>query len=171
MSAFDIIIAVVLLYGFIKGFKEGLFVEAASLVALIFGVYGAVHFSHFTGGYLKTKLDWEERYITLVSFAITFFVIVLVISMIGKLLTKIADFAHLGWINTIAGGIFGALKWALIFSIVLMVFDKMNSKIQFLSKEDTAKSILYEPVKNLATTLFPNLVKDVPNKPPQENDR
>lgn len=171
MSAFDIIIAVVLLYGFIKGFKEGLFVEAASLVALIFGVYGAIHFSHIVGGFLKTRLEWEERYLTLLAFALTFFIIVLVISLIGKLLTKIADFAHLGWINTIAGGVFGALKWALIFSIVLMVFDKFNSNIRFLSKEDTAKSILYEPVKNLAVTLFPNLVKDVPSKPQPENDR
>lgn len=170
MSAFDIIIAIVLLYGFIKGFKEGLFVEAASLAALIFGVYGAIHFSHIAGGFLKNKLDWEERFVTLLAFAITFFVIVIVISLIGKLLTKIADFAHLGWINTIAGGLFGALKWALIFSVVLMVFDKFNSNIRFLTKEDTSKSILYEPVKNLAITLFPSFVKDVPSKPLPEND-
>jgi membrane protein required for colicin V production len=71
MSIFDIIIAAVLLYGFIKGIKEGLFVEAASLVALILGVYGAIHFSYIAGDYLKTRLDWEPKYITLIAFAIT----------------------------------------------------------------------------------------------------
>ncbi len=170
MSIFDIIIAAVLLYGFIKGIKEGLYVEAASLVALILGVYGAIHFSYIAGDYLKTRLDWEPKYITLIAFAITFTIIVIVISLAGKLLTKIADFAHLGWINKIAGGAFGALKWALIFSVILMVFDKLNSTITFVKPEDRAKSILYEPVKNLAKTLFPQFVKDVPDKPAPESD-
>lgn len=170
MSTFDIIIAAVLLYGFIKGIKEGLFVEAASLIGLIAGVYGAIHFSYIVADYLKTRIDWQEKYITIVAFALTFAIIVIVISLAGKFLTKIADFAYLGWFNKIAGGIFGALKWALIFSVILMVFDKFNNSITFLSNENKAKSALYEPVKNLASTLFPNFIHYTPNTPPQEND-
>jgi membrane protein required for colicin V production len=165
MSIFDIIIAAVLLFGFIKGIKEGLFVEAASLIGLILGVYGAIHFSHYVSDFLKTKIDWDEKYITLLAFALTFILIVIVISLAGKLLTKIADFAYLGWINKIAGGAFGALKWALIFSIVLMVFDKLNGDGLLVKSEDKAKSVLYEPVKNLATTLFPSFIKNVQDKP------
>lgn len=165
MSIFDIIIAAVLLFGFIKGIKEGLFVEAASLIGLILGVYGAIHFSHYVSDFLKTKIDWNEKYITLLAFALTFILIVIVISLAGKLLTKIADFAYLGWINKITGGAFGALKWALIFSIVLMVFDKLNGDGLLVKSEDKAKSVLYEPVKNLATTLFPSFIKNVQDKP------
>lgn len=171
MSIFDIILSVVLLYGLIKGIKEGLFVEVASLIGLIAGVYGAIHFSHIASNYLKMKVSWEERYVTIIAFALTFVLIVIVISLAGKILTKIADFAHLGWINKIGGGVFGALKWALIFSVIIMVFDKLNSSITFVKPEDKAKSILYEPVKNLAITLFPDFVKNAPNKPKQENDR
>jgi membrane protein required for colicin V production len=169
MNILDIVIIVVLLYGFIKGIKEGLFVEAASLVALIAGVYGAIHFSYIASDFLKDKLNWEQKYITLLAFALTFAVLVIVISLIGKLLTKVADFAHLGWINKIAGGGFGALKWALIFSVILMIFDRFNNTISLVSQENKNKSMLYEPVKNLANTLFPNFIKDVQNKPTQEN--
>ncbi|HIP48314.1 MAG TPA: CvpA family protein [Lutibacter sp.] len=163
MNIFDIIIAVILIYGFIRGIIKGLFVEVASLVALVAGVYGAIHFSFFVGDYIETKVSWEESYITLVSFAITFAIIVLAISLLGKLLTKLADFAFLGWINKILGGVFGALKIALIFSVIILIFDKFNSVITFVKPEDRAKSILYEPVRKLAPTLFPNFIKSVEN--------
>ena len=164
MNIFDIIIAVILVFGFIRGLMKGLFVEVASLVALIAGVYGAIHFSYFAGDYLKAKVSWNENYITLVSFAVTFAIIVLAISLLGKLFTKLADFAALGLLNKTLGGVFGALKIALIFSVIIMIFDQFNSVITFVKPEDRAKSILYEPVRKLAPTLFPSLIKDVTEK-------
>ena len=81
MNTFDIIIAALLLFGFIRGLLKGLFVEVASLVALIAGVYGAIHFSYFVGNFLADHVSWDARYITIVSFSITFAIIVLVISL------------------------------------------------------------------------------------------
>ncbi|MCK5538990.1 MAG: CvpA family protein [Bacteroidales bacterium] len=160
MGTFDIIIAVILVFGFIRGIMKGLFVEVASLVSLIAGVYGAIHFSYFVGDFLKEHISWEERYITLLSFAITFGIIVFAIALLGKLFTKLADFAYLGWINKVLGGVFGALKLALILSVVIMIFDKFNDTIPFVNKEAKEQSILYEPVKKLAPMLFPNLIKN-----------
>ena len=159
MNTIDVILAALLLFGFIKGLLKGLFVEVASLVALIAGIYGAIHFSFFVGGFLSGFVQWEERYITIVSFAITFAIIVIVIALIGKMLTKMADFAQLGILNKILGGVFGALKIGLILSIVLLVFSKLNNKIPFVSDDQIAESILYEPVKDLATTLFPYFLR------------
>jgi len=162
MGIFDIVIAVILAFGFIRGLMKGLFVEVASLLSLVVGVYGAIHFSYFVGDYLHTKVSWEESYITLVSFVVTFALIVLVISLLGKLFTKLADFAYLGWINKILGGVFGGLKLALILSITLMVFDRFNNTIPFVDEDAKESSILYEPVRGLARALFPNLIKEVP---------
>lgn len=159
MGVFDIIIAAVLVFGFIRGLMKGLFVEVASLIGLIAGIYGAIHFSYFVGDFLKAKVNWDEHYITLASFAITFGIIVLAISLLGKLFTKIADFAYLGWINKVLGGVFGSLKLALILSVVLLIFDKFNNTIPFVDKEEKQRSILYEPIRKLAPTLFPNFIK------------
>ena len=79
MNTFDIIIAVILIFGFIRGLLKGLFVEVASLISLIAGIYGAIHFSYFVGNFLAGKVEWDEKYITIVSFAITFAIIVLII--------------------------------------------------------------------------------------------
>jgi len=161
MNTFDIILAALLVFGFMRGLLKGLFVEVASLVALIVGIYGAIHFSYFAGDLLVNYVTWEERYITIVSFAITFAVIVLVIGLLGKMFTKMADFASLGMLNKLLGGIFGALKVAVILSIILLVFSKLNDTIPFLSEEQQDSAVLYLPVKNLAPTLFPSFIKVV----------
>lgn len=159
MATIDIILAALLLFGFVRGLMKGLFVELASLVSLVAGVYGAIHFSYFVGDFLKDSVDWDEKYIAIVAFAVTFIIIVIVISLLGKLFTKIADFASLGILNKLLGGVFGALKIGLILSVLLIVFDKLNSTIPFVNEEATEDSILYKPVKSLAPMIFPDFLK------------
>ena len=160
MNTFDIVIAALLLFGFIRGLMKGLFVEVASLVALIAGVYGSIHFSYFVGDWLQDSVDWEEKYISLTAFAATFIIIIVTISLAGKLLTKIADFAALGIINKVLGGVFGALKIGLILSVVFIFFGKMNDTIPFVKEETLDESVLFEPVKKIAPTIFPSIIKD-----------
>ena len=159
MGVLDIVLAALLLFGLVRGFMKGLFVEVASLVALVAGVYGAIHFSNFAADFLQNKTEWNEKTINITAFAITFVVIILVISLAGKALTKLADFAALGILNKILGGVFGALKIGLILSVVLIVFDKMNKTLPFVDKETLEDSILYKPVKSLAPTIFPSILK------------
>lgn len=158
MNTFDILIASFLLFGFIRGLFKGLFVEIASMLSLIIGIYGAIHFSYFVSDFLTNKVQWEEKYITIVSFAITFGIIVLIVALIGKLFTKIADFATLGLLNKILGGLFGFLKIGLILSFIFIVFAKLNKVIPFISADQQQNSILLEPIKKLAPTLFPNYI-------------
>lgn len=158
MNTFDIIIAALLSFGLIRGIFKGLFVEIASLLSVLIGVYCAIHFSYFVSNFLSSRVAWEEKYVTIVSFAITFGIIVLFIAIIGKLFTKVADFASLGLLNKVLGGVFGALKYGLILSFIFIVFSKINKTIPFISIEQQENSVLFEPIKKLAPTLFPNYV-------------
>ena len=160
MNTFDIIIAALLLFGFVRGLMKGLFVEVASLVALVAGVYGAIHFSYFISDWLKDSVSWDEKYISLAAFAGTFVVILVIISLAGKLLTKIADFASLGILNKLLGGVFGALKIGLILSVVFIFFGKMNDTIPFVEQETLNESVLYKPVKKIAPMIFPSIIKE-----------
>ena len=160
MNVFDIVIAALLIFGFVRGVIKGLFVEVASLAALIGGVYGAIHFSYFIGDFLKEAVSWSQEYISLAAFAGTFIIIIVTISLLGKMLTKLADFAALGIINKILGGVFGAIKIGLILSVVFIFFGKMNDTIPFVKKETLNESILYAPVKKIAPTIFPSIIKN-----------
>ena len=160
MNIFDIVIAALLIFGFVRGVMKGLFVEVASLAALIGGVYGAIHFSYFIGDFLKEAVSWDQEYVSLAAFAGTFITIIVTIALLGKMLTKLADFAALGIINKILGGVFGAIKIGLILSVVFIFFGKMNDTIPFVKKETLDESILYAPVKKIAPTIFPSIIKN-----------
>jgi membrane protein required for colicin V production len=158
MNALDIILLAFLAFGLVRGFLRGFFVEIASLVALVAGVYGAFHFSNFAAEILNKKVDWNENTINIVAFVGTLIIIVLAIALAGKALTKIADFAALGLINKLLGALFGGLKIAVILSVLLIVFEKMNRNIPFTKEADKAGSELYKPVKSIIPLIFPNLI-------------
>ncbi len=160
MAFLDIILGILLLFGLWKGLKNGLFVELASIIALIAGIYGAIHFSYIAGDYLSQKTDWNEQYLNLIAFAITFIIIVVVVHLAGKLLTKIASFAMLGWVNKIAGAAFGVLKVGVILGALLIFFDRVNSSVGFIGEETKKDSILYEPVKELGALVFSMVLKE-----------
>lgn len=170
MSVIDIVLAALILFGLIRGFLKGLFVEVASLLALVLGVYGAIHFSHFAAGFLQNKTDWDEKAISLTAFAITFIVIVILVAMAGKVLTKIADFAALGILNKLLGGAFGALKIAFVLSVLLNFFDRMNKTLPFVSVETIEESMLYTPVKHIVPTVFPDTFEQVSQDPEEETE-
>ena len=160
MSFLDIVIGILLVWGLFKGLKNGLFVEIASLVALIAGIYGAIHFSYIAGDYLANQMNWSERYLKISAFLITFFAIVLLVHFAGKFLTKIADFAMLGLLNKIAGGIFGALKVAVIVGALLVFFERLNSSFNFINEATKKDSIFYEPVKEIGAIVFGLVLQD-----------
>ncbi len=159
MAFLDIVLGLLLVYGLFKGLKNGLFVEIASIIALIAGLYGAIHFSYIAGDYLSQNMDWNERYINLAAFIITFIIIVLVVHLAGKFLTKIADFAMLGLLNKIAGGIFGVLKVAVILGALLIFFDRANSSIGLVNNETVRESVLYTPIKEIGAFVFSKVLK------------
>lgn len=158
MGVIDIVLGGLILFGLVRGLWKGLFVEIASLLALVLGIYGAIYFSDTVASQLQSFTEWNEKTLSITAFAITFILIVLGITLAGKALTKLANIVALGFINKILGAIFGALKMALILSVFLTIFDKMNGAISFIDQENIASSIFYEPIKSLAMLLFPNLL-------------
>nr|WP_321539621.1 CvpA family protein [Flavobacterium piscinae] len=82
----------------------------------------------------------------------TLILVVIGVHLLAKIFTKIADFAFLGWVNKLAGGIFSILKTALLIGIVLNLVQKINVDNQLISKEKQEKSLLYRPIVD--TTAF-----------------
>lgn len=158
MSVLDLVLLAGLILGLARGFIRGFFVELASVIALIAGIYGAFNFSDFIVTFLKDKVEWSENTINIVALIATFVIIVLVIGLAGKALTKIADFAMLGLVNRILGAVFGCLKTALILSVFLIIVDKINANIMFVTETDKEQSVLYNPVKSLVPAIFPHII-------------
>ena len=159
MGFLDIILCALLVFAFYKGVINGLFVELASLISLLLGIYFAIKFSFIMKEILMGFVKWNPNTIQIVAFALTFIVVVSGIHLLGKFLTGIANFAFLGWLNKLGGGFFRVLKTVLIVSIVFSVFEKINYN-NFLAKKETLdNSIFFNPIQKIAGFVFPSIKK------------
>ncbi|WP_130734919.1 CvpA family protein [Flavobacterium sp. J27] len=173
MNFIDIVFAVLLCYALYKGIKNGLFVELASLIALVAGIFVAIKFSYVIKNSLEPKVDWEPKYIEITAFALTFILVVVLIHLSARLLTKIADFAYLGWMNKLAGAVFSSLKTILLLSIVILLFEKVNSNNILVKQETLDESIFYYPTKEIAAFIYPKIEEwytDFSEKKKRENE-
>ncbi len=158
MNFIDIIIGTVLVFGLIRGVWNGFFVELASFVSLLIGVFIAIKFSGFVADYIRENLSSASQYIEIIAFAITFILVIVGVILLAKTFTKLASFTGLGWINRLLGGVFGLLKMLFILSIVLHFFQKINKDDALITTEKKAESILYEPVVKASELVFPILI-------------
>ena len=159
MSFFDIVLGALLLYALYKGIKNGLFVELASLISLILGIYVAIKFSYFVKNILTDSVSWSAKYIEVAAFALTFIVVVVGIHLLAKFFTGIADFAYLGWLNKLGGAAFSVLKTILILSILFNIFQKMNINNFIVKQETLDKSMFYNPIQEVSKFIYPSLEK------------
>jgi len=157
MNYLDIIILIPLCWGAIKGVKNGLIIEAASLIALALGVWGAIKFSSVTAAWIGNSGKIEESYLPIVAFAATFIAIVALTHLIAKILDTIVSAIALGLINRVAGVIFGVAKYLCIVSVTALLLDKFNSTLEFMDPVMTEESILFHPLINFANYIYANI--------------
>lgn len=175
MNYIDLVLAILLLIAAIQGFRKGFIIELASLVALILGIWGGIKFSDYTAAMITKHLGYHSEYLGLIAFVVTFIVIVLLIHLMAKMLDTIVKAVFLGFLNRLAGIVFGLLKMAVILSIVLLLFDEVDENVHILPARQKAESKVYGPMKQVVPTLFPFIqlwhTKEVDEKKQAEPSR
>lgn len=150
----DLIFGGLVLVGALRGLFKGFIIEIASLLALILGVYGAIHFSDFFAQWLVLYVEWKESYINLTSFGLTFTLIIIAVSMLGKFFTKLAKIIMLNWLNRLLGFVFGALKMAVISGVLLIILERANAMFGLIPDSIISESLLSEQLLNLGEWIF-----------------
>lgn len=159
MNIFDIIVGALLLYAAYNGLKKGLFVELASLVSLVIGIFIAIKFSYLMRDIIAKQVSWSPKTIEIAAFGITFLIVVIAIHTLAKVFTSIVDFAYLGWLNKLGGATFSFLKTVLMLSIVFNLFQKVNINNIFVKKETLDNAIFFNPVQDISRFIYPSLNK------------
>jgi membrane protein required for colicin V production len=149
MNLLDLIIAVILLFGAIRGFQRGFFYEAATLVALVAGVFIAILFANIAGTIINELVNWNIQLVKIIAFVIIFVIVVGLIKMLGHLLTKLFKAMLLGFINKLAGFALGLVKWIVLLSILFAVLDFFDEGRKLLSDELLSGSFLYIQLEKL----------------------
>lgn len=155
MNYIDLVLGILLIIAAIQGFRNGFIIELASLAALVLGIWGGIKFSDFTAGFITKNTGYHSEHLSTIAFVITFILIVILVHIMGKMLDTIVKAVFLGFLNRLAGIIFGVLKTAVILSIFLLLFDSVDENVHILPSKQKAESKIYSPMKQLVPTLFP----------------
>lgn len=154
MNILDIILALPILWLAYKGFSKGLIIEISTLAALILGIYASLHFSYVAADFLRSNFNMTDKYLNIVSFVITFLLVVIAVNLVGRLVSKFLGLIALSFVNRSLGGVFGILKAAVFLSFVLFFVQKFDSSGNLLSAETKQQSMLYPYVEPIAPQLI-----------------
>jgi membrane protein required for colicin V production len=169
MNYLDIILALPLVWAVYRGFTKGFIISVASLLALILGIYAAIHFSGFTGSYYDRWFHPDPQHLKVLSFALTFIIVVIIVRLIGWGLDKLIKAVALGFINRLLGVIFNVIKWVLILSVLISIMDSHEKTKSIINEKVKGESLLYRPISNIAPLLFPYLKFDKLSKKLQDS--
>lgn len=142
----DIIIAIPIVIAMVKGAWRGLILEAASFIGLVGGIIAGVLFLDQIRDFLQTFLQLNETYLSVIAFIIIFSCVVLGVSLIGKLATKLFEIAALGIINRIGGLLFGFISSFLLVGLGVLLVEKVDNAFNILPNDVKEESVLYKPV-------------------------
>ena len=158
MSALDIIILVCLLPAVYQGLTKGFMSQAASLVSVFLGSWMAFHSSNAACTALAPSLPDASPVVMHVATVLVFFILyALVFTLIGKLLEKILKLVMLGWLNRLLGLVLAIANGLLVASLLLVLFTALNNTFEIVEQKTLAESVLYQPLYNFGSALFPYL--------------
>jgi len=170
MNVLDIILVILIAGAAINGFVKGFFVELASIVSLILGIWAAVEFSGFVQLWLSKYLTWSHDSMRLAAFILIFVFVVILVHLIATLTEKFVKAIALSIFSRIAGAIFGALKAAFVISILMIIVSKIeNFTITIIPEKSKLESRFYAPIENMAPNILPFLKGEKEPTPLQPN--
>jgi membrane protein required for colicin V production len=155
MNYLDIIILAVIALLVIHGAMKGFIISLASLIALALGIWIAVNFSNYLDGILVENFHPSHTWLPILSFTITFLLVVIGVMLLAKALEKLVDIAGMGIINHILGGIFGLVKGVILVSVLLFIITSYDKKERLISHKTRQESMIY----GYASKVFPYLIK------------
>ncbi len=157
MNVLDIILIIPILWLMYRGFTKGFIIELASLAALVLGIWAAIHFSWYTAGVLDDYIDISKKYLSIISFIVTFILVVILVYFVGRLVEKFVSIIALGFVNKLFGAVFGILKAAFILSLLIFIINSMDTRKTIITEKLREGSLLYHPVERLVPTIIPRL--------------
>jgi membrane protein required for colicin V production len=154
----DIAFLLVMIIAVFKGFTKGLIVGIFSFIAFIIGLTAALKLSAVVAQHFEKSAGAFTKWLPVLSFALVFVVVVLLVNIGARIIKKTLSLAMLGWLDRIGGIVLYVIIYTVIFSVILFFAEKM-----FLIKPATvAASTVHDFVAPWGPKLIDNLGKIIP---------
>ncbi len=151
MSVIDIIIVLILAYAIFDGFREGLVVQACSVVGLLISVWVGMRYGDLVARFLQIDGDHSSVW----GFVIVVLLAILLVGVAARLARKILRFAGLGIVDRILGVAISVIKTLVIMSLLFSAFGFINRNVEIVNNNTLANSKLYRPIVDLTNWATP----------------
>ena len=158
MQLVDIIILVFVILMTVWGMVRGIVRQVGDLAALLLGVICTYIWSKDLAILLFERTEWSLAVCQFVATLALFTTIYITLRIVVACIRSIAQKVRLGWIDSIAGGIFGAFKAILFASIVLNVAMFLTKDSDIWKSPTFTQTFCYEVVRDFAPQIF-NIVE------------
>ncbi len=155
----DVIILIIVAFGAFRGFRKGLLMELASIIAFLTAIILGLKLMDLSSSFLELLHDNFGRVAPFVLFIVIFVLTILVVNYIGHALKKALDYTPLGSIDNFVGSFVGALKWAFAISLVFWVSSLIGLDIP---AQISNKSKLHPYVISIAPMVFDYVATLIP---------
>jgi len=122
----DIVFAVIVIFAIIKGYRRGLIVGFFSLIAIVIGLAAAIKLSAVVADYIGKAVKISDRWLPVISFALIFLVVVLLVRLGANAIQKLTESVMLGWVNRLGGIIFYIIIYTTIFSVLIFYGEQLK---------------------------------------------
>ena len=159
MSSIDIALAIIVLIGAYGGYRDGFLMTLFSLLAIILGVLGGFKLMGKAMFFLADKFNIDATVLPYISFFVVFILIVIIVTLVGRLIRSSIDGNFLGQVDQILGSLLGVIKIIFMTSVLLWILDSMKVD---LPERWTENSWLYPKVALFAPKLTAYIGRFVP---------
>ena len=159
MGILDIIFLCVFALAAYRGYKNGLLISIISFLSLIVALVAALNFTGRVSEYFILKYPGREEIIPILVFIALLIIVILLLTIIARILKKIIDLTLIGSFDSLAGALFGILKWAFFMSVFLWGLSYLNIVI---SEDYASNSRILPYIEPIAPLVFDNFGKIMP---------
>jgi len=150
LSKIDIALIIIFLIGAFGGYRKGFLSELFSLFGIILGILAGFKLMGIAMVTLADRYDIEDKILPYVAFGVVFLIVVIVVSLVGRLFKSAIEKTVLGNADQVAGSVLGLLKTAFMVSVVLWITNSMEMSVPEHWSEG---SWLYPLTASLAPTV------------------
>jgi membrane protein required for colicin V production len=157
MSLLDIFLLIPLAYGAWRGFRKGLIIEVFTLLAIVVGIYMAIHFSDLVSNKITDNVGEEYSSTPAIAFTLIFLGVGAMVYFGGIALEKVIKAVNLSIANRMLGLIFGTIKALYLLSIFLVTYESYDPQGKLITEESRNNAVFYHSIKNTSVKTIPFL--------------
>ena len=154
MNYLDIIISIPIVFGIIMGLKRGIVKEVLAIAGIVLGIVVSRAYAGEAATWLHDQVStWDINLLRPIAAFTIFIAVAVICNLLAYLLTKLFKLISLGWVNRLVGALFGAVKWVLIVSVIVLCIDMLDGVLHFIKPEVKESSMLYAEALKLMQSL------------------